>query len=355
MDWVLVMAVLGLSLVGLACIYSASFFENNFLNLKKQIVFLVFGFLVMVMVSFFDWRPLKYNSNLILALYLVSVLSLVFLLFFAPLIKGIRGWFQIGPISIDPVEPLKIVLIILLAKYFSRRHIEIYKIQHILISGLYTFVPFILVFLQPDLGSASLLLLIWLTILIASEIEIKHFAVLLLVFVLLLAISWNQFLRPYQKQRILTFVFGQSEELGTGWSQFQSRVAIGSGGLWGKGFRRGSQVQLGFLTLPQTDFVFAALAEEFGFLGVLVLLSLIFFIFLRIMSISLRSRTNFGRLFSLGFGMLLVIQSFIHIAMNLGILPVVGIPLPFVSYGGSGLVSNFIALGVLQSLRVYKE
>ena len=157
-DWVLAACAICLSLIGIASIYSSSFFRGNFFHFQKQIMFLITGFILMILVSFFDWRGLRDNPYFILTIYIVLTISLVLLLFFASTIKGIKGWFQVGFISIDPVEPLKILLIILLAKYFSARHIEIYRIKHIIVSGIYVFIPFVLVFLQPDFGSAMILL-----------------------------------------------------------------------------------------------------------------------------------------------------------------------------------------------------
>ncbi len=355
MDWILILCTAVLIGFGLVYIYSSSFPKADFLSFKKQCIFFVAGFFMMLIISFIDWRIFRDSPYLILALYAFNILTLAFLFFFAPEIKGIKGWYRIGPILVDPVGPLRIILIILLSKYFSERHIEMYNIKHILISAIYVAIPFSLIALQPDLGSALILLFLWLGILVVSGIRTMHFFILLFCFILLFVISWNHFLRPYQQERILSFLMPQSEPLGAGWSQSQSRIAIGSGGIWGKGFRRGTQVQLGFLTLPQTDFVFSAIAEEFGFVGVLILFFLISVLFLRIVKIALNCKTNFPRLFALGFSILFISQSFVHIGMNLGLLPVIGISLPLVGYGGSDLLSNILAIGILQGLVVYGE
>jgi len=354
-DWVLILVAVSLVCFGLISIYSASFFRDDFLNFKKQALFLVIGLLLMFATSFFDWRVLRDNPYLVLAFYFFTLISLALLFVFAPTIRAVKGWYRIGPFTIDPIEIVKISLIILLAKYFSGRHVEMYNIRHILISGLYVFAPFVLIFLQPNLGSAVILFLLWLGILIASGIEVKHFLLISLMVIILFAFSWQGLLEPYQRQRIVAFLIPNFEPLGIGWSQSQSKIAIGSGGLFGKGFRQGSQVQLGFLTLPQTDFIFSAIAEEFGLLGVVILFFLVLIFLSRIMRIFFESRTNFPRLFSLGFALLFITQIFVHSGMNLGLLPVIGIPFPFVSYGGSGLISGFVALGILQSLRIHRE
>ena len=355
MDWLIVGCVFSLVFIGLLSIYSSSFFRDDFVNFKKQLFFFVFGFALMFIISFSDWRFLRDQPYIFLFLYFICNLFLLFLLLFGVETKGIKGWYRFGLFSFDPVEVMKIILIVLLAKYFSSRHIEMYNIKHILISGLYVFLPFTMIFLQPDMGSALILFFLWLGILIVSNIGIKHFLLMVLIFSLVSVFAWSQLLMPYQRQRVLSFLSPQLEILGSGWSQFQSKVAIGSGGLTGKGFMNGTQVQLGFLSLCQTDFIFSAIAEEFGFVGITVLFFLISFLLFRILKIGFSIKANFPRLVALGISVLFISQTFIHIGMNLGVLPVIGISLPFVSYGGSGLVCNFIALGILQSLKIHKE
>lgn len=351
MDWGLVVLAILLTSIGLVSIYSSS--QGDFLNFKKQLLFLGLGLFLMFVLSWIDWQSLKENSYFVLALYSLSFFALAFLLFFAPIIQGTRGWYKIGPILIDPIEPMKIILILLLAKYFSRRHVEMYNVKHILISGLYVLLPSLLIFLQPDLGSVLILVLLWVGILILSGIKIRHFLILVLISLLIFAFSWSRFLKEYQKERIISFIAPHVEPLGIGWTSLQSKIAIGSGRILGKGWQAGSQVQLGFLTVPQTDFIWAAIAEEFGLLGVSFLLFLIAVFFLRTIRVAFFAKTNFARLFAAGFATLFALQGFVHIGMNLGILPVIGISLPFVSYGGSGLILNFVGLGILQSLRIY--
>lgn len=353
-DLPIVVCALGLCGMGLLSIYSSSFFRNDFLNFKKQLIFVVVGFILMVFLSFADWRILR-DSRLLLFSYLFLLLSLAGLLFFGRVTQGIRGWYHLGPISFDPVPFTQIALAGLLAKYFSLRHVELYGLKHIFISGLYAFAPFVLVFLQPDLGSALLFVVLWLGILIASGIRLKHFILIMALFLALSVVSWTLFLEPYQKERVLNFVFPERDIKKGGWSQRQAVISIGNGGILGKGFKKGTQVQLGFLTFPQTDFIFAAIGEEFGLWGVLVLLFFMLCLCLRIVRVAYRSRTNLPRLFALGFSILLIFKAFIHAGVNLGILPVVGLTFPFVSYGGSELVADFLALGILQSIKTHPE
>ena len=353
LDWVLIISVVLIVGIGLLSLYSTSLSREDFSNFKKQIIFFIIGLFLMFGLSFLDWRTLRDNPYFILLFYFLGLVVLVGLLFFAPTIRETRGWYKIGPISIDPIEPFKIVLIVLLAKYFSMRHVEMYDIRHILISGIYVLIPAILIFLQPDLGSMLMLFFLWGIILSICGIKTKHFLVLVLCALLIFVLGWKYFLKEYQRQRVISFIAPQIEPLGMSWSQIQAKIAIGSGGIFGKGFGQGSQTQYGFLTETQTDFIFSAIAEEFGFLGVSVLLFLLAVLFWRLMKIVFVSFTNFPRLFVSSFAFLLMFQGFIHIGMNLGLLPIIGIPLPLVSYGGSSLISCFLALGISQSIKTH--
>lgn len=352
LDWWLFLSTFFLVLFGLVSIYSSSLSRGNFLNFQKQLFFLLIGIFLMLILSFFDWRAIKEESFIIISLYLLLILSLLGLYFWGAAIRGSQKWYKIGFFLLDPVEFLKVILILLLAKYFSRKHAELYTIWHIFLSGIYVFLPAILIFFQPDLGSAAILVLLWLGMLFVSGIRVSHFIVLILIFCLIFLICWVYFFRDYQKARILNFFFPR-DPLGIGWSQNQAKIAIGSGGFFGKGFARGSQTQYRFLPEPQTDFIFAAIAEEFGFLGTSFLFFLFFILIWRVIKIATVSKSNFPRLFATGFAILIVSQVFINIGMNLGILPIVGIPLPFVSYGGSSLISHFLALGLLQSIKIH--
>jgi rod shape determining protein RodA len=354
LDWILILAVILLVSIGLLSIYSSSIGKGDFLNFKKQIIFFGIGFVLMILISFFDWRVLKEDPYLILASYFLCLILLLGLFFFAPEIRGVKNWYKVGPISLDPIEFTKIILIILLAKYFSRRHIEMYRIAHILISGLYFLIPSLLIFFQPNLGSVLILIAIWVGILIVSGIKLRHFLILILVFLLIFVFSWSTILKDYQKERILSFIQPQiSDSLKIGWSQRQAKIAIGVGGIFGQGIGKGSQTQYGFLSEPQTDFIFSAMAEEMGLIGVGILLFLFTILLWRIFKIAILSQSNFAYLFASGMAFLFISQIFIHIGMNIGILPIIGISLPLVSYGGSSLVANFIGLGILQSIKTH--
>jgi len=352
LDWVLIVSTLFLVGIGLVSIYSSSLGRGDFLNLKKQIIFFTISLFLMFLFSFFDWRGLRENPYLILILYFLCLFGLFGLFLFAPEIRGIRSWYRLGPLTLSPIEFAKIVLIILLAKYFSMRHIEMYRIRHILLSGAYILLPIVLIFPQPDLGQVLILIALWIGVLLISGIKLRHFLILVLCFLLISILSWSFLLRDYQKERVLSFLFPY-DPLGVSWSQNQAKIAVGAGGIFGQGIGKGSQTQYGFLPEPQTDFIFSAIAEEMGLIGVSVLLFLFSILIWRIMKIAILSQTNFPRLFASGLTIILVSQTFIHIGMNLGLLPIIGIPLPLISYGGSNLISTFLALGILQSIKTH--
>ncbi|MDD5098615.1 MAG: rod shape-determining protein RodA [Candidatus Pacebacteria bacterium] len=352
MDWTLIIVSIILVIFGLVAIYSASIRGNDFSNLWKQIGFFGFSLILMFAVSFIDSRAIRENPIMLLSLYFLCIMLLIGVFFFAPEIRGIKSWYKIGIFSFDPIEPTKIILILILAKYFSKRHIELYRIRHIILSGIYALVPSVLIFLQPELGSVMIIGTIWIAMLLVSGIKIRHFIVLCLFFVLISLSMWSFVLKDYQRNRVMSFVVPHEDPLGEGWSQNQSKISIGSGGLFGKGIGNGSQTQYGFLPEPQTDFVFSVIGEETGFLGTATILSLFGILFWRILRIALNAQSNFPRLFAIGLAISMFIQIVINIGMNLGILPVIGIPLPLVSYGGSNLIFTFIALGILQNMKV---
>jgi len=279
MDWVLIGASLMLCVFGLVSIYSSSILSNDYSNFYKQIFFVVLGFLLMIAISFYDNRNLRENPFLLLSFYFLCIIFLLGLFFFAPEIRGIKSWYKIGIFSFDPIEPMKIVLILLLAKYFSKRHIELYNLKHIIFSGIYVAIPAILIFLQPEFGSVIIILSIWIGILLISGIRMREFIILSLIFIILLGLTWTFLLKDYQKTRIFSFIAPHEDPLGENWSQNQAKISIGSGGILGQGIGHGSQTQYGFLPESQTDFVFSSIAEETGFVGISFLFFAFFILF----------------------------------------------------------------------------
>jgi rod shape determining protein RodA len=277
------------------------------------------------------------------------MLSLLFVV--GSVFKGAQSWFSLGAFALQPVDPIKLVVILILAKYFSRRHMEIANIRHILVSGFYVFVIFILVFLQPDFGSAIIIFFLWLGMVLVSGISKKHLLVVFFIGLVSFAGLWLFVFRPYQKDRIKNFINPLANVRGSGYNAYQSVIAVGSGQALGKGIGYGTQSKLQFLPEYQTDFIFAAFAEEWGFVGVMLLFILYGIVFYRMLKISFYGGSNFEILFGVGLTLLFIIHSVIHIGMNIGLLPVTGNTLPFMSYGGSHLLTEFFGLGMLVGMR----
>ena len=350
-DWLLLGTSIALVIFGMISIYSSSS-GGDFTTFYRQLIFFAISVLAMLGVSFIDNRILRENSLLLVFFYFVCILLLVGIFFFAPEIRGIKSWYRVGTVSFDPIEPTKIILILILAKYFSHRHIELYNLKHIFLSGLYFLIPIVLIFLQPEFGSVAVLLAIWVGMLLVSGIKIRDFAILGFIFLLLIGALWQFFLKDYQKKRVYSFIAPHEDSLGEGWSQNQSKISIGSGGLWGAGLGQGPQTQYVFLPEPRTDFIFSAIAEETGFAGIVILLSLFSLLFWRIFKIASNANSNFSRLFASGLAIAIFFNMAINIGMNLGVFPVIGLPLPLVSYGGSNLLFNFMALGILENMKM---
>ncbi|PIQ92119.1 MAG: rod shape-determining protein RodA [Parcubacteria group bacterium CG11_big_fil_rev_8_21_14_0_20_39_14] len=353
LDWILAISALLLVVVGLVSMYYVSQSGSSFVLFKKQVIFLILGFFLMLVIAYwFDLRALKRNSFLIFSLYILCLISLGLLFVFGAKIRGTTGWFKLFGITLQPIEFTKVILALLLAKYFTIRHIEMYRIRHLFISGIYVLLPSILVFFQPDLGSIIILWLGWLGIILVAEVKLKHLAGIFILGLILLLIFWGFFLKDYQKERILSFLNPRINPQGQSYQINQALIAVGSGGILGKGIEKATQTQYGFLPEAQTDFIFASLGEEFGFLGILFIFSLYFLIFWRIFKIAAGAPNNFLSLVAVSLGIMIFSQLFINIGMNIHLLPIIGVPLPFLSYGGSSLIAMFLALGILQNIKV---
>jgi rod shape determining protein RodA len=348
-DWVLFASVLLLVCIGLAEIYSIALGQSalDLLNFRKQIGFVGLGIILLFAFAFFDYHNLRSYSNY---LVLAGILMLAAVLIFGSTIRGTKGWFSIAGFGLQPVELAKFILIVFLARYFSSASLKIEPLKHLFISfgGVLLFA--VLVLLQPDFGSALILFSIWLAMIILSGFNKKYFLIIFLVLMLLTTCSWFCFFEDYQKERIKTFLNPSFEPLKQGYNISQAIIAIGAGGLTGRGLGFGSQSQLKFLPEAQTDFIFAVVAEELGFLGVFLVLLFFSIFFWRCLIHLKRIKNDFAVFFILGAVSLIFIEMFINIAMNMGLLPVVGISLPFLSYGGSAMIANMIMVGVIESI-----
>jgi len=350
-DWILFLAFFLIVCAGLVTMNSFvgdnSFFE-------RQIMWAPISIIFFFLISFIDFRFLR-RTEVVVTLLIVIVTFLLALLALGITVKGAQSWFNFGGISFEPADLAKIILVILLAKYFSRRHIEIANVRHILVSGAYSFILFALIVLQPDFGSAIIIFCIWLGMVLVSGISKKHLLVVFLGAIIIFGVLWNFGFKDYQKQRIMTFIHPLSDIRGVGYNVWQSTIAFGSGELWGKGIGYGTQSKLKFLPEYQTDFIFAAFAEEWGFFGVIILFGLYGVVIWRILVNSFHGATNFEILFGLGVATYIASHFIIHVGMNIGLLPVTGIPLPFMSYGGTHLLMESTALGILMGMRGYAK
>jgi rod shape determining protein RodA len=321
---------------------------------SKQIIWILLGFAVFFIFSMIDFRFLKHTDVLVTRyIFNCSILLLLFIL--GHVSHGAKSWFNFGLFYFQPVDVMKLVLVLILAKYFSRRHVEIRDIKHIFISGFYTLVPWILVLLQPDFGSAMIIGSIWLGMVLVSGISKMHLLAVFISGLVIFATLWFLVFAPYQKARILNFIHPLADIRGSGYNAIQSTIAVGSGQILGKGLGFGTQSRLKFLPQPQSDFVFAAFAEEWGLIGSLIILLLYALLIWRILYLANLGAYNFEILFGMGIAIFYISHILINISMNLGLMPVTGIPLPFMSYGGSHLLVEFSALGILMSMKSYQR
>lgn len=345
-DWTLFLPSVILSLVG---ILTMSTFGQDVSFAPRQFLWLIIAVGIYIAVSTIDMRFIR-RTSVVMSLYALSVVLLAVLLFSVQPIMGARAWFSLGPISFQPADLGKLALIVLLAKYLSRRHVEIGDFRHIIVSGAYAFILILLIVVEPDMGNAIIFGTIWLGILLVSGISKKHLASIGIIVLVAGSIFWFEGLKPYQRTRIISFVNPASDIRGSGYSAYQAKIAVGSGEMFGKGIGYGTQSKLRFLPEYQTDFIFAAFAEEWGFIGVTLLLSIYALLFVRLVEIARASATNFDAFFTLGVLILLSAHLTLHIGINLGLLPVTGTTIPFMSSGGSHLVLEFAALGIVTSL-----
>lgn len=348
-DWVMLGSAVTMVLFGLVTMNS---FTGDNPYFARQAVWLCVSVAAFFGASLIDWSFLKRTQVLVL-LFGLMILLLGGLLGLGSAVKGAQSWIQFGSVSFQPTDVAKVLLILILAKYFSKRHIEIANIRHIIVSGVYAFVLFALVALQPDFGSAVIIGCVWLGMTLVSGLSKKHLFALIAMAAVAFALLWGFGFKDYQKARIMNFVHPLSDVRGTGYNAYQSMVAVGSGELWGKGIGYGTQSKLKFLPEYQTDFIFAAYAEEWGFAGVVLFFAVFALLIWRIIANARRGATNFEILYGLGLATLFMSHFFINVGMNIGLLPVTGITLPFVSYGGSHLLTAFFALGILESQRRY--
>ncbi len=389
-DFVTLFAVILLLLIGIASVYSATYDAGASIFFKRQILWACLGFLLMLFMMAVPFRTLQLLSY---PLYGLSVFILLIVLVAGKVVAGSKSWFGIGGLGLQPSEVVKVTTILALAAFLSGRHVNLNRLKDIIVTFGIVLFPVVLIVAQPDVGTAIIyigmliIILYWagasnflmLTLLapaaaaIATLFGTTAFAIVVLAtIVIIFLLKENRFLsalvfsltvlvgvsvqfifgklHPYQQKRILTFLNSDADPLGAGYNVIQSKIAIGSGGFFGKGYLQGSQTQLNFLPAQWTDFIYCVPSEEFGFIGAFIILTLLTIILIRGVQISSTVKSRYASIVAIGIVSIFAVHTLINIGMAMGIMPVIGVPLPFMSYGGSNLLSNMLMAGILMNL-----
>jgi rod shape determining protein RodA len=355
-DPVLLLSALGLVAMGAMLIYSASFAQfgkPSAVELShpvvRQAIFASAGLALALIIAATDYRVLGTVSG---AMYVLSIATLVFVATLGEAAYGSRRWILIGDTPVQPSEIAKLVVIITLAKYLSDHQETIHTPRVFMTSLALAGLPAVLVFSQPDLGSSVVFAAIWLGMVVVAGAKWQHICYLVGSAVVAIPFAFLGLVNDYQRERIAIWLDPAKDPLGAGFQSLQAEIGIGSGGLFGKGLTEGTQTQLGYLRTETTDYVFSVLGEELGFIGALLLFALFMLLLWRALRVAELSRDLFGRLIATGMAIYIMLQAFINVGVNIGLMPVTGIPLPFVSQGGSSLITLFIGLGILQSILI---
>ena len=348
LDYILLLSILILSTLSLFVMYSTDGGELLY-HTKSHLIKLSVFFVLMLLISFFNIKIWHLSSYF---LYGIIILLLIWVSIYGIKVSGSQRWMDLYFLALQPSELMKIGIILCLAKYYHRLKIDnVNSFINIMVALSLITIPIILVLSQPDLGTSILIASSGLIILWLGGVKVKYFIISFITFLITLPFIIS-FLKPYQKLRILTFLDPDRDPLGAGYQIIQSKIAIGSGGLNGKGFLKGTQSYLDFLPEKHTDFIFTLFSEEFGFIGSIGLLILYTIIIIRIISIGAISRSNFAKLFCFGFAFAIFIYIFVNLSMVLGLLPIVGSPLPIMSYGGSSMLATTIGFGIVLSAKI---
>lgn len=347
-DWGLLLLALVILTLSMLTFHDTGARGN--LIVQKQFILILVSVGLMLTVSFFDYRIFKNYTISSVLVYSLSILLLLIALASNP-VRGSSAWIFIGGYGFQPSEFAKLAILILLAKYFSQKHIEIYRTHHILASGIYAAVPATLTLLQPDFGSMMVFVAMWLFMLLFAGIKRKHLMAIIMIGIVVFSFAWFLAFKPYQKDRIIVFVNPYIDPRGIGYNTIQAQTTFGSGGIFGTFFNREKKLS-NLVPEQHTDFAFASYGQRFGFVGVTVLLGLIITLIVRIGLIGTRTNNNFAKLFSLGLITIIFVHVFLNAGMNLGILPITGIPFSFLSYGGSHLITLMVGLGLIESIKI---
>ncbi|EKD56171.1 MAG: hypothetical protein ACD_58C00283G0001 [uncultured bacterium] len=344
-DWLLYIIPLLLSATGIAVIYSITYYNDKISLFHGQMTYLIIGTLVMIILTFFDYRHLKGISPL---LYIIGIGLLFLVLEIGKSTFGATRWIDLGFFNFQPSEFFKLFTILILARFLGDKIGKI-NYKQIIFALLIGIIPALLILKQPDLGSFSVVVVITIGMIFFAKLNSKQLTIMIIAGLLVTPLIWTN-LKPYQKERIHTFINPTSDQFGSGYNVLQSTIAVGNGGIMGKGLGHGAQSQLNFLPVAHTDFIFAGLAEASGFVGSVFVVILFLVLILRIAETGHISKDNFGMFFAYGVAIMMLFQVFVNIGMNIGIVPITGIPLPFLSHGGSSMMLNMICIGILQSI-----
>lgn len=348
----MIISILLLLIIGLTVLFTISTDPQSqsnswqFSNFYRQLIAVFLGLGLMFFFSFYDYRILNSFTT---RFYFLTLILLFLVAFFGTTVRGTTGWIKLGFFNFQPVEVAKVVMILFLASFLSKKRTELSITVRIISSIVLVAVPVFLILKQPDLGSSLIIVGIWISMLLFSGIGKKNILILIVLGLGIIASSWF-FLESYQTDRLTNFINPYKDPKGSGYNVIQSMVAVGSGGLWGKGLGHGSQSQLNFLPEKHTDFIFAVISEELGFFGAAVVIALFAILFFRIKETAKLSRDNFGYLICVGFLTMIFLQTFVNIGMNIGMAPVTGVPLPLLSYGGSSIIMTLLGLGIIISI-----
>ncbi len=351
-DFVLFAATLVLMCLGIALIYSATLASASYTQdwwdtfFARQVIYAAVGICLMLLVAFTDYSIFANVNHLI---YALTLLSLILVYAIGRVSFGAQRWIDLGVFDLQPSELAKVLVIIALAKLLADRQEDLKRTRYFLLSLGYVAIPMLLIYIQPDLGTAIVLGVCWFVMVIMAGARLRHVAVMVLTGALASPVAWLS-LHGYMRERVFVFFDPTRDPLGAGYNINQARIAVGSGGFLGQGFARGSQSQLHFLRVRHTDYIFSVLGEELGFVGIVLMLVLFLIVIWRILRVAEMARDTFGQLIACGIATVVAFQVFANVGMNIGLLPASGVPLPFISYGGSALIALLIGEGVVQNI-----
>lgn len=350
-NFILIICILLLLILGIIVLYAATIRTGGLnapINIRSQIFFIILGIFAFFVITKIDYR---FWAKFITPLYILGIILLILVLVVGKTKLGATRWIDFGLFQFQPSELMKPILIVVLAKFLAINYKKITSFKCLLISTSYMIIPVFLVLLQPDLGTAIILFSVWLIMILVAKAKKIHLASLISVGLLSLPLFYK-FLKPYQKARLTTFLNPTINPLTNGYSTIQAKIAIGSGQFFGQGLSSGSQSQLNFLPSQYTDFIFAVVAEKLGFLGASLMLIIFGILLFQGVNIALRAEDRFGMFIASGIVGMLLVQLLINVGMNLGIMPITGIPLPFLSYGGTSLIIVLACMGLLESVAI---